>query len=161
MSDQPRFPSSKMLGTPPPEGYGVVFSILEDRSIETVLAFTDSKEGPPGLVHGGALAAVMDEAMGAACVVLKRTGYTVTMQLSYKKAVPLNAQVTIRGRVIGTDGARTFTSASLTLPDGTLAVEATGVFFRSQALQDKLATHYGYVDHLDQEVISPDENETD
>jgi len=89
--------------------------------------FRDTFNGPPNGVHGGVIAAVLDEVLGVACLAVDRGGFTGTLTVRYRRPTPLNQRVTIRGWVERTEGRKTF--AKGTFHDGDiLLAEAEGTF---------------------------------
>ena len=133
-----RFPGTNFIGNPLPAGFGIRFQVAEDQSIFATVIFDESKQGADGIQHGGAIAAVLDEAMGAAAFERDKIGYTVTMTYNYKSHIPLHQEILIRARVEKIDGRKIFAACSATLPDGTIAVEGTGIFIYSQQLSDQM-----------------------
>ena len=122
------FSGSRFVSGDWENGFGLQFNVADDGSVSATFSFGDNKEGPIGLAHGGALAAVMDEAITMASFVNDRGGLTANLHLDFKAPVPLNTQVTAIGRIDKIDGRKTFLSAELRLADDTLAVLATGLF---------------------------------
>ncbi|GGU11920.1 PaaI family thioesterase [Streptomyces coeruleorubidus] len=88
-------------------------------------------EGPPGYVHGGVSAMLLDELMGRACAAAGTPGLTVSLQMRYHRPVLLETPLRIIARVTGTDGRKIFVNGSITsrtaAPDASL-VTAEGVF---------------------------------
>jgi acyl-coenzyme A thioesterase PaaI-like protein len=86
----------------------------------------DCYQGYPGHLHGGIAAAVLDEAAGR--TVLSdddnRLFVTMKMELRYRKPVPTNIPLVIRGEMIRDRGRVAETRAAICLPDGSAAVEA-------------------------------------
>ncbi|WP_230396703.1 PaaI family thioesterase [Streptomyces blattellae] len=87
-------------------------------------------EGPPGYGHGGMSAMLLDEAMGRACVAAGMPGLTVSLQLRYRRPVPLETPLRVLGRVTGTDDRKIFVTGSVTTQEdpATDLVTADGVF---------------------------------
>lgn len=137
------FPGSTYIRKQPPEGFGIQFMVLEDKAVQAKFAFDQHKEGPPGHAHGGAVAAVLDEAMGTAAFENDRPGFTATMTVNYRASVPLNLEVEVRARVDRIQGSKTFTSAEIVLPDGTVAADSVGIFIMSPKLLEYIQQHYG------------------
>ena len=113
-----------------PINLGLTFAREGDRCVAAFRPRPDHR-GVPGFLHGGVAATVLDETMaslgwmldGVHCV-------TATLELKYRKPVPLG-----RGglRVEGwrndlRPGRRHRVHGRLLLPDGTVAVEASGIF---------------------------------
>lgn len=90
--------------------------------------FGPGAEGPPGHAHGGATAAVLDEAMGMGALLSGRVVVGRQIAVEYLALVPLGAVVTVEVRT-EPRGERSITAeADLRLADGTLCCRATGVF---------------------------------
>jgi len=122
------FSGSRFVSGDWENGFGLQFIVADDGSVSATFSFDANKEGPVGLAHGGALAAVIDEAITVASFVNNRGGLTANLHLDFKAPVPLHTQVTAIGRIDKIDRRKTFLSAELRLTDGTLAVMATGLF---------------------------------
>lgn len=122
------FSGSCFVGGDWENGFGLQFDVADDGCVSVTFAFDETKEGPRGLAHGGALAAVMDEAITVAAIVNNRGGLTANLNIDFKAPVPLNTQIVASGRIERIDRRKTFLSAELRLADNTLAVSATGLF---------------------------------
>lgn len=118
---------SKFVTSPPPHGMGLEFQ-LEGEIVHTQFTFPAQFEGPPTLTHGGILATVMDEAMGAAAWNSGHQVIAVHLGFGYKAPIPLGQPVTIRGWVERVDGRKVFTASEIRLADGTMACYGEGVF---------------------------------
>jgi acyl-coenzyme A thioesterase PaaI-like protein len=83
-------------------------------------------QGYPGHLHGGIAAAILDETAGRTIITSddSRMFVTMKMQLRYRKPVPVNVPLTIRGEMIRDRGRVAETRAAIHLPDGSIAVEA-------------------------------------
>jgi len=92
-------------------------------------------EGPPGWVHGGICALVLDQMLGeAASQGLKKPLFTGTITLKYVRGTPLGR---LRGEayVERIEGIKTFARGYLSDADGT-TVEAEGVFIQPTWARD-------------------------
>jgi len=91
--------------------------------------------GYPGRVHGGVLTGVLDETIARAVtyvagVDVERWGITAELSTRFLHPVPLETEVSARGRVL-TQNRRMFTgSGEILLPDDTVAVRAEGKFLK-------------------------------
>ncbi|MCU0513067.1 MAG: PaaI family thioesterase [Anaerolineae bacterium] len=146
MARPTRFPGSTFMRQPPPGGFGIQFLVNDDLTIFARFAFDAAKEGPPGYAHGGAVGAVLDEAMGTATFEAGRIGFTATMTVNYRAAVPLHTAVEVRGRVERVDGSKTHAAAEILLPDGSIAATSTGIFVKSEKLLEQVIRYYGRQD---------------
>lgn len=83
-------------------------------------------EGPPGLVHGGVSALVLDQVLGEAAGAGGKPGMTGTLTVRYRRGTrlgPLRAEAHIE-RV---EGVKTYVVGTISDADG-VTVEAEGVF---------------------------------
>ena len=84
-------------------------------------------EGPPGCVHGGFIAAGFDEVLGFTQSLSGTPGMTAQLDVSYRSPTPLLRELRYEGRLVGVDGRKIHTVA--TLHDGDrLCAEAKGLF---------------------------------
>lgn len=93
--------------------------------------------GPPGFLHGGIAATVLDETMASLGWALDDVPcVTATLELRYRKPVPLDGQpIRIEAWRDRTEARRTQrVQGRLLLADGTVAVEASGIFVQSRGL---------------------------
>ncbi|MDN4174216.1 PaaI family thioesterase [Nocardioides sp. SOB77] len=83
-------------------------------------------EGPPGMVHGGVGALLLDHVMGVTASARKRVTFTGTLTMRYVRSTPLGP-VRLESRIDREEGRKVFVVATLADPDG-VTVEAEGVF---------------------------------
>lgn len=87
-------------------------------------------EGPPGLMHGGLSAAMLDSLLAVLTQVQRRRVVTVRLEVSYRAAIPLGTPVRLVGRIVSTEGRKTIAVGEIRLPaadggnDETVAVSA-------------------------------------
>lgn len=126
----PKVPVSGSLyvGGSKPCGFGAQFYANDAGEISATLTLDIEKQGPPGHAHGGSLATLLDEAMGIAAWYGGHRVLAVNLTIDFRRAVPLHETITVRGWIERAEGRKVYTSGELTLPDGTVAVEATGLF---------------------------------
>ncbi len=97
---------------------GAQFYTQDDGSVAAQVVIDERHEGPPGYAHGGALAAMLDEAMGAAVWFSGTRVAAVHLGFDYRRAVPLGVEVHVSGWVEHREGRKVFTSGVIRLPDG-------------------------------------------
>jgi acyl-coenzyme A thioesterase PaaI-like protein len=102
-------------------------------------AFTDfhlgaAYEGPPGHVHGGVAALVLDHVLGAAASSQEKPRLTGTITLRYLRLTRLG-DLHAEARIARTDGVKTFAVGHLADDEG-ITVEAEGVFIRPRWARD-------------------------
>ncbi|MGE2817193.1 PaaI family thioesterase [Mycobacterium heidelbergense] len=83
-------------------------------------------EGPPGHVHGGMCALILDHVLGATAHQPGKPAYTGTLTVRYLRPTRLGA-LRAEARMERTDGTKTYAAGQLRNVDG-VTVEAEGVF---------------------------------
>ncbi|WP_406815725.1 PaaI family thioesterase [Mycobacterium sp. M23085] len=83
-------------------------------------------EGPPGHVHGGMCALILDHVLGATSHQPGKPAYTGTITVRYLRPTRLGA-LRAEARVDRVDGSKTYATGHLSNVDG-VTVEANGVF---------------------------------
>jgi uncharacterized protein (TIGR00369 family) len=87
-------------------------------------------EGPPGLVHGGVVATLLDHVLARAVRAAGRGGLTATLTVTYRRPVQLGVPLLATAEMEEVDGRRTTARARLVAEDdpGTTLAEAEGLF---------------------------------
>jgi uncharacterized protein (TIGR00369 family) len=87
-------------------------------------------EGPPGLVHGGVVATLLDHVLARAVRAAGRGGLTATLTVIYRRPVQLGVPLVATAEMGATDGRRTTATARLVAEDdpSTTLAEAEGLF---------------------------------
>lgn len=88
----------------------------------------DVYEGPPGLVHGGICALILDHLLGSAGGAGGNPGMTANLSLRFRRPTPLHAPLTARAWTEGVEGRQTRLAGEITRSDGRATVEASGLF---------------------------------
>ena len=84
-------------------------------------------EGPPGLVHGGVSAMLLDHLMGeTASAAFTRVTFTGTLTMTYRRGTPLGA-LRLEARIDREEGRKVWVVASIGDAEGP-TVEAEGIF---------------------------------
>ncbi|KAJ5657413.1 uncharacterized protein N7484_001062 [Penicillium longicatenatum] len=109
-----------------------VFSNAKEKKVVSVVYLGSGLEGWPTMIHGGALATVIDENMGRAAIrhFPERTGVTANMDLNYRAPVYSGLFYTFHTRL---DQERSTDRKAYTICEvrdltGKVCVEATGLF---------------------------------
>jgi acyl-coenzyme A thioesterase PaaI-like protein len=108
------------------------FYELESGELAGVFQPREEHQGYPGRLHGGMLTAILDETIGRAINVIDAGvwGVTVELSLRFRKPVPLDEEVTAVGRITSNAKWLFEGTGEIVLPDGTVAVEATGKYMK-------------------------------
>ncbi|KAL7887399.1 hypothetical protein AOLI_G00051200 [Acnodon oligacanthus] len=86
-------------------------------------------EGPPGYVHGGAIATMIDTVMSSLAGCLSGSVMTANLNISYRSPIPLGSVVLIHSALDRVEGRKTFLTCRVTSTDETkLHTEATALF---------------------------------
>ena len=102
-------------------------------------------EGPPGFVHGGITGLLLDEVLGGAATRAGRWGMTAYLNITYRRALPIDEELEIVGRIEREEGRKTFVVGTIAL-----ASDPTRAFVEAEALfiEPKPSTHAGYFGEL-------------
>lgn len=95
--------------------------------VRAVATFGAQYEGPPGHVHGGLVAASLDEMVGMAQSLAVPGGMTGTIRVRYHRPTPLFREVALEAWVDRIEGRKVFTIGTISA-DGELCAEADAVF---------------------------------
>ncbi len=98
-------------------------------------------EGPPGCVHGGVLALVLDQLLGEAGAAGGAPGMTGTLTLRYEQNTPLG-DCSAEAWIDRVEGVKTFVVGELCRADGETTVRAEGIFILPRWARDALAEQH-------------------
>lgn len=102
----------------------------EDGTVSATFDLGAVYEGPPGMVHGGVTALLLDQALGEAAHAAGRPGMTGTLELKYLAPLPLG-RVRMRAKAEPGTGYKTTVRGwlySLALGEEVPCAEAVGLF---------------------------------
>ncbi|MDR7303904.1 PaaI family thioesterase [Haloactinomyces albus] len=99
----------------------------EDGSIQGVATLGMPYQGPPGYVHGGISALLLDHTLGVANHWSGPSGMTAELTLRYHRPTPLFEPLTVSGRQVSVDGRKIRTIGDITA-GGECCVSAEGLF---------------------------------
>lgn len=103
----------------------------EDGSISGTTTLGMPYQGPPGFVHGGISALLLDHTLGVANHWAGPSGMTAELTLRYHRTTPLFEPLTITGRQVSVDGRKIRTEGTLAA-GGEVCVSAEGLFIARQ-----------------------------
>ncbi|TFV64373.1 PaaI family thioesterase [Geodermatophilus sp. DF01-2] len=99
----------------------------EDGAIEGTATLGMPYQGPPGFVHGGISALLLDHTLGVANHWAGPSGMTAELTIRYHQPTPLFEPLTVTGRQVSVDG-RKIRSFGTISAGGRLCVSADGLF---------------------------------
>ena len=85
-------------------------------------------EGPPGYLHGGIIAVLMDEAMSKLNRPLDVLAMTRNLEVDYLRPSPIDTPLLLIGRHLRREGRKLFHQAEIQRPDGTVLARGKGLF---------------------------------
>lgn len=109
----------------------------EGRAVATFVP-REEFQGFSGVLHGGIVCALMDEAMAWALILRGKLPVTVSMAVRFKKPVRIGAQVTVTGEVVRSGSKRYALRSEIRDGAGELAAEAEGTFLVVSEIEQNL-----------------------
>jgi uncharacterized protein (TIGR00369 family) len=100
-------------------------------------------QGPPGAVHGGICAAILDSLLGSAAAAGGRPGMTARLTLSYLRPTPLGVPLVAEAWIRGVERRTTIVYGRILNESGELTVEVTGEFSLPLRWQRPAQQHTG------------------
>jgi uncharacterized protein (TIGR00369 family) len=106
---------------------------VRDGGVRAEVVFRPLHEGPPGAVHGGISAMILDHLLGQAVAAAGSAGMTGTLTVRYRRPVPYGTPLVATAEYTRTEGRKTWAEGRISLLDGESLVEATGLFITPSA----------------------------
>ena len=122
---------NRCFGCGPANQYGLKLRFTLDHEARTSLAkvkLPQRYEGPPGHIHGGIIATLLDEAMGKVNKIFGTVSMTRNMEIDYLRPSPLGQPLTVTGRFVRRDGRKIFMEGEIRNAVGDLLVRGKGLF---------------------------------
>jgi acyl-coenzyme A thioesterase PaaI-like protein len=115
------------------EGLRLVFKYDADAvSASCVLKLPAKYQGATGYAHGGMIATLLDEAMAKTNGLGGIRAVTVRLQVNYRKLVPVEKEIRLRGWRTSKRGRKLFLRAEIRDPQGLILADARGLFLSVQ-----------------------------
>ncbi len=92
--------------------------------------FGHAAEGPPDAVHGGAIAAVLDEAMGGVCWMNGHAVVGARITINYRHMTPLGFEGLVESWIDHIERRKIFLRSKLTDVTGKVHAEGEGLFIK-------------------------------
>ncbi len=132
------FPTSPVIGLANPVAPPVRVAVVEGEDgrpeIRGLANFGFAYEGPPTCVHGGVIAELLDEVLGAANIVAEHAAMTGTLTVRYRSPTPLNTDLRVEARFVRQEGRKIFAWGGVYHGD-VLTAEAEGLFIEVRPKQ--------------------------
>ncbi|MDR1123861.1 MAG: PaaI family thioesterase [Elusimicrobiota bacterium] len=134
MKRQPTSNLCFLCGKDNPHGLKLVWYNDEDsQTIWTDFSIPEYYRSYPGVVHGGIIAAVLDETSGRATMLggdFDNLMVTLKLEVVYKKITPTDTPLKAVGRVLKGTKKRAQVQADIILPDGSISASATALVYQ-------------------------------
>ncbi len=108
------------------------FYELENGELVSICKTKDWHQSYPGRLHGGMTAALLDETIGRAVSINDDQiwGVTVSLEVMYKKPVPLDETIKVVGRITKENRKLFEGTGEVILPNGEIAATAHGKYMK-------------------------------
>ena len=129
-------PNSKMClvcGLKNPHGLFGSFYELANGELVGLFTAREEHQSYPGRLHGGIIAALLDETIGRAIMIEYHEafwGVTVEFTTRYLKPVPLDVELRVVGRIVNEEGRIFAGTGEILLPDGEVAAAGVGKYVK-------------------------------
>ncbi|WKZ34648.1 MAG: PaaI family thioesterase [Anaerolineales bacterium] len=123
-----------VCGRDNPHSIGLTWFVDDDGIMTSGFTLNEAQQGPPGHAHGGASAAILDEAMGLVVWAAGHKVAAVNLEINYHKPLPLNQPLTLEARIIQIDERKILSSGEIKLADSTVAVSGRGIYVTAPKL---------------------------
>ena len=118
-----------------PSGLHLEFLLAEDSSVVCLASVPDTFEGPPGYLHGGIIATLLDEAMSKSVRARGFTAMTRHMEVDYLRPVPSSTPIRLEGHVTRNEGRKHWTEARILDAERTVLAIGKGLFIEVRPRQ--------------------------
>jgi uncharacterized protein (TIGR00369 family) len=123
---QPNSAMCFVCGLENPAGLRLVFYETGPGEVTATYAPPEHFQGYPGVLHGGIVATLLDEAGGRVVMIgdYKHFMFTAKIEVKYRRPTPLGQTLTVVGQLIKRRGRLAVAHSELRLPDGAVTAEA-------------------------------------
>jgi uncharacterized protein (TIGR00369 family) len=126
LSRQPNSKHCFVCGLESDVGLKLRFTDNGTDEVQASYTVAQKYQGYPGVVHGGIVAAMLDEIGGRTTMAgdPDRFMMTAKLEIRYRKPVPVETPLTVVGHLLKDQGRLAMAHSEIRLPDGTVAAEA-------------------------------------
>ncbi|KXK14633.1 MAG: thioesterase [Chloroflexi bacterium OLB14] len=126
-----------VCGNENPHSIGLTW-FVEDGILTSEFVLNESQQGPPNHAHGGASAAILDEAMGLVVWAAGHKVAAVNLNINYHKPVPLNQKLFVTAKIARMEERKVFSEGEIRLADSTVAVSGSGIYVVANRLFENI-----------------------
>eukprot|EP00871_Galdieria_phlegrea_P005198 jgi/Galph1/567/GphlegSOOS_G5376.1 len=109
----------------------------EANKVTYVVRAGERVQGPPGYVHGGAIATLLDDCLGSTVFLSGSFAMTANLNINYRKPIPLNSVRRVEGILERQEGRKLYAKGCIYDRDGSVHAEATGLFVIPRHLSEE------------------------
>jgi uncharacterized protein (TIGR00369 family) len=130
LTPMPHTAQNRCFGCGPASEIGLhlEFLLAEEGAVVCLPTIAESFEGPPGYLHGGIIATLLDEAMSKTVRARGLKAVTGRMEIDYRRPVRSAAPIRLEGRLLRSEGRKHWTEARILGARGHVLAEAKGIF---------------------------------
>lgn len=114
-------------------GLRLQFYSNEEQKVVCLPTVGDEYEGPPGFLHGGIIATLLDEAMSKAVRIHGLTAMTRQIEIDYLRPVHSGTATRIEGWLVRSEGRKHWTEAKILDDKHHVLATAKGLFIEVRA----------------------------
>jgi acyl-coenzyme A thioesterase PaaI-like protein len=107
----------------------MLVTVGEDDEVSAELTMRPIHEGPPGGVHGGWVASLLDQLLGIANIASGNPAMTGELTVRYRKPTPIGVPLSLSARTTAVEGRRVETTGEI-VANGEVTASAVGTFVR-------------------------------
>lgn len=120
-----------ICGEKNPDGLQLKFDLNKTaKTLQTSFIPTETYQGYDGIVHGGILSALLDEAMAKLTFELGYNAVTAMLNVRFKSLAKVKEKLTIRGKITQANRRLVLAKATIHKEDGTLIAEGDSKLVR-------------------------------
>ncbi|MCB9421463.1 MAG: PaaI family thioesterase [Ardenticatenaceae bacterium] len=126
LNKQPNSDHCFICGRKNPHGLYMTFYDNGENEVISEYTVTEDYQSYPGVVHGGIVAAMLDEVVGRVSMIGDHHHFmmSVKLEVKYRHPVPTHTPLRIIGRIVKLRGRLGQAVGEVVLPDGTIAAES-------------------------------------
>ena len=126
MYQQPNSDMCFVCGRLNPRGLYLTFFDNGENEVITDCLLDEPYQGYPGVVHGGIVAAILDEVIGRVAMIGDHHHFmmSVRLEIKFRQPVPVGTPLRAIGRLVRLRGRLGKATGKIILPDGRTAAEA-------------------------------------
>ena len=91
-------------------------------------------QGFQGIIHGGIIATLLDEAMGKVAHLLGLKAVTASLEIKFRKPVKIKEKLFVKGEVTRITSRLVLAKATIKKEDGSIVAEASGKLLRKESI---------------------------